>query len=90
MTNSVGTLIACQFSVRQESSPLIPPNEFFAFCICLNEGDEAILLDPPGRGKSPRLRVTFNIDADRWLRITIHDLVRKVDLKVNEPVVRLR
>jgi len=48
------------------------------------------LLDPPGRGKSPRLRVTFNIDADRWLRITIHDLVRKVDLKVNEPVVRLR
>jgi len=53
-----------------------------AFCICLNEGDEAIVLDPPGKGKSPRLRVTFNIDADRWLRMTVHDLLRKVDLKV--------
>lgn len=26
------------------------------------------LLDPPGRGKSPMLRVTFSIDADRWDR----------------------
>ena len=61
-----------------------------AFCICLNEGDDAIVLDPPGKGKSPRLRVTFSIDADRWLRMTVHDLLRKVDLKVNEPVVKLR
>jgi molecular chaperone DnaK (HSP70) len=61
-----------------------------AFCICLNEGDEAIPLDPPGQGKGARLRVSFRIDADRWLRMTVHDLVRKVDLKVDEPVVRLR
>ncbi|MFA0780731.1 MAG: hypothetical protein RJAPGHWK_002250, partial [Candidatus Fervidibacter sp.] len=47
-------------------------------------------LNPPGQGKGARLRVSFRIDADRWLRMTVHDLVRKVDLKVDEPVVRLR
>lgn len=61
-----------------------------AFCVCLNANDEAIPLDPPGRKDLPRIRVTFSIDADRWLRITVHDLVKKQDLRVNEPVVRLR
>lgn len=81
-----------QWEIRPDGRKVFVPKTEgeHAFCVCLNEGDEAILLDPPGRGKSPRLRVTFSIDADRWLRITIHDLVRKVDLKVNEPVVRLR
>ncbi len=61
-----------------------------AFCICLNEGDEALPLNPPGRGTSPRLRITYSVNADRWLCVTVHDLQRKVDLKVKEPVVRLR
>jgi molecular chaperone DnaK (HSP70) len=61
-----------------------------AFCICLNEGDEAIRLNPSGQGTSPRLRVTYSVNAERWLCVTAHDLLRKVDLKVKEPVVRLR
>jgi molecular chaperone DnaK (HSP70) len=61
-----------------------------AFCLCLNEGDEALPLTPPGRSTSPRLRVTYSVNADRWLCVTVHDLLRKADLKVKEPVVRLR
>jgi hypothetical protein len=61
-----------------------------AFCLCLNEGDEALPLTPPGRSTSPRLRVTYSVNADRWLCVTVHDLLRKTDLKVKEPVVRLR
>ncbi len=61
-----------------------------AFCLCLNEGDEALSLNPPGRGASPRVRVTYSVNGSRWLCVTVHDLLRKVDLKVNEPVIRLR
>lgn len=61
-----------------------------AFCICLNEGDEALPLSPAGSGSSPRLRVTCGVNAERWLCVTVHDLLRKVDLKVKEAVVRLR
>lgn len=61
-----------------------------AFCLCLNEGDEALPLSPPGRGTSPRLRVAYSVNADRWLCVTVHDLLRKADLKVQEPVVKLR
>ncbi|NNK62836.1 MAG: Hsp70 family protein, partial [Gemmatimonadetes bacterium] len=60
-----------------------------AFCPCLNEADPALPLDPPGSGTAPRLRVSFMIDADRWLCATVHDLQRKIDLRVREPVVRL-
>lgn len=60
-----------------------------AFCPCLNEADPALELDPPGRGTGPRLRVSFMIDADRWLCATVHDLEKKVDLQVRRPVVRL-
>lgn len=60
-----------------------------AFCPCLNEADPALRLDPPGRGTAPRLRVSFMVDADRWLCATVHDLQRKADLQVRKPVVRL-
>jgi molecular chaperone DnaK (HSP70) len=60
-----------------------------AFCPCLNEADPALPLDPPGSGTAPRLRVSFMIDSDRWLCATVHDLERKIDLRVREPVVRL-
>ncbi len=60
-----------------------------AFCPCLNESDPDIQLNPAGKGTAPRLRVSFMIDADRWLCATVHDLERKQDLRVREPVVRL-
>jgi molecular chaperone DnaK (HSP70) len=61
-----------------------------AFCICLNEGDEALPLNPPGSGTAPRLRVTYCVNADRWLCVSVYDLLRKADLKVKDAVVRLR
>ena len=56
----------------------------------LNPADAPLPLRPPGRGTSPRLRVTFSVNADRWLCATVEDLVRKEPLRVDEPVVRLR
>lgn len=61
-----------------------------SFAICLNEADPALPLDPPGRGDGARLRVTYSVDANRWLCITVHDLQRKEDLRVRHPVVKLR
>jgi molecular chaperone DnaK (HSP70) len=61
-----------------------------AFCVCLNEADPAFPLEPPGRGTAPRLRVTYSVDRNRWLCVTVHDLVGKRDLRVGHPVVRLR
>lgn len=61
-----------------------------AFSVCLNEADPAFVLDPPGRGGGPRLRVTYAVDEHRWLCVTVHDLARKEDLRVRHPVVRLR
>ncbi len=61
-----------------------------AFCVCLNEADPALPLNPPGRGTAPRLRVTYAVDENRWLCVTVHDLQRKVDLHVRHPVVKLR
>ena len=61
-----------------------------AFCICLNEADPALSLTPPGRGDAPRLRVTYTVNRNRWLCVTVHDLQRKVDLKTLHPVVKLR
>jgi len=61
-----------------------------AFCLCLNEADPALPLKPPGTGRAPRLRVTYSVDENRWLCVTVHDLHRKADLKVGHPVVRLR
>ena len=56
----------------------------------LNPGDAALPLRPAGEGTSPRLRVTYTINADRWLCATVEDLVRRQPLRVHEPVVRLR
>lgn len=61
-----------------------------AYTICLNEQSAPLPLNPPGRGTGPRLRVTYNVNEDRWLCVTVHDLVRKLDLKADEAVVKLR
>ncbi|NCO33174.1 MAG: Hsp70 family protein [Armatimonadetes bacterium] len=56
----------------------------------LNPGDPAIRLSPAGVGTSPRLRVDYSVNADRWICMTVQDLVRKTFLRRNLPVVRLR
>ena len=58
--------------------------------LTINEADPALSLNPPGRGDSPRLRVTYSVDRNRWLCVTVHDLQRKVNLKTQYPVVKLR
>ena len=42
------------------------------------------------QGTSPRLRVTFSVNADRWLCLTVDDLVRQGPLRVKDLVMRLR
>jgi len=61
-----------------------------ALSVELNPGDALLPLRPAGTGASPRLRVTYSVNADRWLCTTVEDLVRKQPLRENEPVVRLR
>lgn len=56
----------------------------------LNPADAPLRLRPVGRGTSPRLRVTYALNADRWLCATVEDLIGGTALKVNEPVVKLR
>ncbi|HIE52496.1 MAG TPA: Hsp70 family protein [Armatimonadetes bacterium] len=59
--------------------------------VCLNEANPTLgRLRPPGEGPAPRLRISFSVSADRWLCVTVHDLLRQVDLMVHQPVVRLR
>ena len=56
----------------------------------LNPADAPIFLRPAGTGSSPRLRVTYAVNEDRWLCVTVEDLVTKRPLREREPVVRLR
>jgi len=56
----------------------------------LNPADAPMPLRPAGQGTSPRLRVTYTINGDRWLTATVDDLVRKQPIRENEAVVRLR
>ncbi len=56
----------------------------------LNPADPPLPLRPVGLGTSPRIRATFCVNADRWLCVTVEDLVRRKALRVAEPVVRLR
>jgi len=68
----------------------VEPNFIEPNLVELNPGDAPLALRPAGQGTSPRLRVTFSVNADRWLCMTVEDLVRKEPLRVEEPVVRLR
>lgn len=56
----------------------------------LNPGDPPMPLRPVGTGTSPRLRVIYSVNSDRWLCTTVDDLQRKEALRNGEPVVRLR
>jgi molecular chaperone DnaK len=67
------------------------PNPDQPTMVCLNEANPTLgRLRPPGEGTAPRLRIAFSVSADRWLCVTVHDLLRQVDLMVQQPVVRLR
>ena len=58
--------------------------------VCLNEADPEIPLHPAGVPGAARLRVTFRVDERRWLRVTVHDLQRRIDLRAEEALVELR
>jgi len=47
-------------------------------------------LDPPGHPGSDRIKVLFQVDRDRFLRITVEDLFRNQLLLADQPVVQLR
>ena len=57
--------------------------------VTLNEGD-SLRLSPPGLGAQARLRIDFNIDDQRYLCATIHDLHRDKDIRTAERVIKLR
>jgi len=46
-------------------------------------------LDPPGAPGSDRIRVQFQVDRDRTLRITVEDILTGAMLLENTPVVQL-
>ncbi|EKQ71139.1 molecular chaperone [Leptolyngbyaceae cyanobacterium JSC-12] len=54
------------------------------------EGSRSIAkLDPPGQPGSDRIRVQFRIDEQRFLRITVEDLLALKTLVEDQPVVQL-
>ncbi|MBN1121307.1 MAG: Hsp70 family protein [Anaerolineae bacterium] len=56
-----------------------------------DEGSRTVAyLDPPGRAGEDRVRVDFNVDQNRTLRVTIYDLLTNATLLHNVPVVELR
>ena len=81
-----------QWEVRPNGSRYWSPatDEERALLMELNPADAPLPLRPVGQGTSPRLRVTYSVNADRWLCTTVEDLVRKQTLRVDDPVVRLR
>lgn len=58
----------------------------------LNDADRArtiARLDPPGSPGSDRIKVQFWVDSDRFLRITVDDLLANRTLTENQAVVQL-
>jgi molecular chaperone DnaK (HSP70) len=60
--------------------------------IALNDEDGSRTvahLDPPGKAGEDRVEVEFNVDQNRTLRVTVHDMLTKKALLRNVPVVEL-
>ena len=58
----------------------------------LNEGENArtiARLTPPGFPGGDRIKVMFHIDQDRFLKITVEDILTQNTLLENQPVVQL-
>jgi molecular chaperone DnaK (HSP70) len=47
-------------------------------------------LDPPGVPGNDRVKIRFQVDRDRFLRITVEDILTQRTLLANQPVVQLR
>jgi len=61
--------------------------------VCLNEANPTLgELNPPHRpeDRQSRLRISFAVNADRWLCATVYDLKRNAMLMNQQPVVQLR
>jgi len=54
-----------------------------------SEGDACFRLTPPGYPGSHRIKVLFRVDEQRFLRITVEDLLTKENLLEDKPVVQL-
>lgn len=54
-----------------------------------DSGRKIAQLSPPGFPGSDRIRVLFNVDAERFLRMTVEDLLTTETLLNNQVVVRL-
>lgn len=68
-------------------------NSNTATVMALNDRDGArtiAKLDPPGNPGSDRLKLIFNVDEKRYLRISIEDLVTQKTLLNHHIVVRLK
>jgi len=58
--------------------------------VLVNEKNPTFIkLDPPAKGGEKRISVSFNIDINRLLRITVVDLKTNCVLYKNQPVVKL-
>lgn len=61
--------------------------------IALNDNDDSRIvarLMPPGKAGEDRIEVTFNVDENRTLRVTVSDLMTAKELLRDVPVVELR
>jgi hypothetical protein len=54
-----------------------------------SEGDARFSLTPPGYPGSDRIKVLFRVDEQRFLRITVEDLLTNETLLEDKPVVQL-
>jgi len=54
-----------------------------------SEGDACFRLTPPGYPGSDRIKVLFRVDEQRFLRITVEDLLTNETLLEDKPVVQL-
>ncbi|MFN3678759.1 MAG: Hsp70 family protein, partial [Thermosynechococcus sp.] len=54
------------------------------------QGKTLAKLDPPGYPGSDRIRVLFQVDSDRQLRVTVDDLLTQERLINNQIVTQLR
>jgi hypothetical protein len=54
-----------------------------------SDGDARFCLTPPGYPGSDRIKVLFRVDKQRFLRITVEDLLTNENLLEGKPVVQL-
>jgi molecular chaperone DnaK (HSP70) len=79
--------------IRSQAIMLVKDGMEARRVVALNDADGARTvahLDPPGKAGKDRVEVTFDVDRNRTLRVTVRDLLTKKTLLQNVPVVELR